>query len=82
MPHDPGRVAECQAWLRRALVDLDSAGILLGAPKPLPESAVFHCQQAAEKAWKAFLCWYDVPFRKTHDLRELGQRCATLDGSL
>jgi HEPN domain-containing protein len=82
MPHDSGRIAECRAWLRRARSDLDSAAILVGAPEPRPESAVFHCQQAVEKAWKAFLVWHDVPFRKTHDLRELGESCVALDGSL
>jgi len=49
---------------------------------PIPEDAVFHAQQAVEKALKAFLCWYDVPFRKTHDLRELGRQCVSLDNSL
>lgn len=43
---------------------------------------MFHCQQAAEKAWKAFLFWNDIPFRKTHDLRELGIACASVDPSL
>jgi hypothetical protein len=32
-------------------------------------AAVFHCQQAAEKALKGFLAWHDVPFRKTHTLK-------------
>ncbi|MGC8874680.1 MAG: HEPN domain-containing protein [Chloroflexia bacterium] len=82
MPHDPGRVAECRAWFRRARSDLDAAAIRLGAPEPRPESAVFHCQQAVEKAWKAFLVWHVVPFRKTRDLRELGEACVAMDGSL
>jgi HEPN domain-containing protein len=82
MPLDPEKIAECQAWLRRARNDLDSAAILLEAPEPRPDSAVFHCQQAVEKSWKAFLVWHDVPFRKTHDLRELGESCVALDGSL
>uniref|UniRef100_A0A7C2WSS0 HEPN domain-containing protein n=1 Tax=Thermorudis sp. TaxID=1969470 RepID=A0A7C2WSS0_9BACT len=82
MPHDPAKVAECRAWLDRAWADLDSAAILLGPTRPRPDTALFHCQQAAEKAWKAFLCWYDVPFRKTHNLRELGEACAALDSSL
>jgi len=82
MPLDPEKVAECRAWLGRAWADLDSAGILLGADRPRPDTALFHCQQAAEKAWKAFLFWSDVPFRKTHNLRELGEACARVDGSL
>ena len=35
-----------------------------------------------QKAWKAFRAWHDVPFRRTHDLRELGAACALLDTSL
>jgi len=31
---------------------------------------------------KALLAWHDVPFRKTHDLAEIGQQCIGLDRSL
>ncbi len=82
MQHDPAKVAECHAWLDRAWADLDSAAILLGAARSHPDTAMFHCQQVVEKAWKAFLFWHDVPFRKTHDLRELGGACSALDSSL
>jgi HEPN domain-containing protein len=82
MPLDPEKVAECRAWLGRAWADLDSAAILLSADRPRPDTALFHCQKAAEKAWKAFLFWSDVPFRKTHNLRELGGACARMDESL
>lgn len=82
MPHDPAKVAECRGWLGRAWADLESATILLGAARPRPDAALFHCQQAAEKAWKGFLFWHDVPFRKTHNLRELGEACGALDSSL
>jgi HEPN domain-containing protein len=82
MPHDPAKVAECRAWLHRAWADLDSAGILLASAHPRPDTALFHCQQAVEKAWKAFLFWHDAPFRKTHNLRELGEACAGIDRSL
>ena len=82
MLHDPSKVAECRAWLERTSADLDSAAILLGATRPRPDTALFHRQQAAEKAWKAFLVWHDVPFRKTHNLRELGASCTAVDASL
>jgi len=82
MSLDPQKIAECRAWLGRAWADLDSATILLAAQRPHPDTALFHCQQAAEKTWKAFLFWHDVPFRKTHNLRELGEACARVDGSL
>ena len=42
----------------------------------------FHAQQASEKAMKALLAWHDLPFRKTHNLEELGQQCVKLDASL
>ena len=82
MPHDPQRLAECRAWLERAQADLESASILLAAARPRRDTALFHCQQAVEKAWKAFLFWNDTPFRKTHNLRELGEACVRLDASL
>ncbi|HWP28956.1 MAG TPA: HEPN domain-containing protein [Chloroflexota bacterium] len=82
MPHDPARVAECRAWLDRAWADLESAAILLGPAQPRRDTAMFHCQQAVEKAWKAFLFWHDVPFRKTHNLRELGEACVVIDAAL
>lgn len=82
MPHDPAKVAECQGWLDRAWADLDAATILLSAARPRADTALFHCQQAVEKAWKGFLVWHDVPFRKTHNLRELGEACTAVDGSL
>jgi HEPN domain-containing protein len=44
--------------------------------------AVFHCQQAAEKTLKAFLVAHERPFRKTHDLDELGNAVAALDATL
>ena len=82
MAHDPQRLAECRAWLTRAQGDLESANILLTAEHPRPDAALFHCQQAVEKTWKAFLFWNDFPFRKTHDLRELGESCVRIDTSL
>jgi HEPN domain-containing protein len=38
-------------------------------PAPSPrEEALFHCQQAAAKAIKAFLTLHQIHFQKTHDL--------------
>ncbi|HTE83978.1 MAG TPA: HEPN domain-containing protein [Dehalococcoidia bacterium] len=82
MQLDPQKVAEAREWLERASDDLREAEHDLTAAPPLVRGAVFHSQQAAEKAWKALLFWHDVPFRKTHDLRELGSVCTRLDGSL
>ncbi len=82
MPPDATRVADTQGWLRKAAGDLRGAEVDLAALPPLTGDAAFHCQQAVEKALKAFLAWHDVPFRKTHDLAETGEQCAAIDASL
>jgi HEPN domain-containing protein len=82
MPDDATRGADTRGWLRKAADDLRGAKVDLAADPPLTGDAAFHCQQAAEKALKAFLTWHDIPFRKTHDLAEIGQQCVRLDVSL
>jgi HEPN domain-containing protein len=82
MQPDPQRLADTASWLRKASSDLRYAGIDLAAEPAAPEDAVFHCQQAVEKALKAFLVWSDVPFPKTHDLGRLGSQAVRLDPSL
>ncbi len=82
MPHDPARVADVKAWLAKATVDLRAAKHDRTAKPPITEDIVFHAQQLVEKSLKAFLCWHDVPFRKTHNLIEVGELCATIDGTL
>lgn len=44
----------------------------------MTDQAVYHAQQAAEKALKGFLTWHERVFRKTHNLVELGEVCADL----
>jgi HEPN domain-containing protein len=82
MQHDPELVAETRGWLDRAMEDLAVARHVLFTDPPFIGAALFHAQQAAEKATKAFLTWHARPFRKTHDLAELGERCAAVDPSL
>jgi hypothetical protein len=65
MPHDPARVEDTLAWVTRALSDLRAGTHQLTATPPFTCDAVFHAQQAAEKAFKAFLAWHDDPFPKT-----------------
>ena len=31
---------------------------------------------------KGYLAWHDVPFRKTHDLEEIGEACVAIDSKL
>lgn len=78
----PEKLAEVKAWLSKAANDLRAAEVDLAASPPLLEDALFHCQQAAEKALKGFLTAHDKIFRKTHDLDELAQSCESIDPSL
>ncbi len=60
---------EIQRWLIKSQRDLGSARRLMEGDEPYLDTAVYHCQQAAEKALKAFLTYHDIVFEKTHDLR-------------
>ena len=82
MPPEPVRTVDARAWLVKAARDLRRVEILLAAEPADPEGALFHSQQAAEKAIKGFLTWHDVPFRRVHELDEIGAQCVGVDSSL
>ncbi len=54
MPPDSVRAADTRGWLARARMDLRGAEVDLAASPPLCGDAAFRCQQAIEKALKAF----------------------------
>ncbi len=76
------RLVDTRGWFQKVAEDLYSARIGLAAVPPALGDVLFHCQQAIEKALKGFLTWYDQPFRKTHDLRELREQCLEVDATL
>ena len=78
---DPVRFSNTRDWLLRTKEDLDAATLMLAASSPLVRTALFHCQQAVEKAMKAFLTWHDAAFREVHNLEELGKSCCRLDSA-
>ena|SRR6266511_616926 len=78
MPHDPARVADTKPWLVKAAEDIRAGANQLSATPPYLADAVFHAQQACEKAMKGFLAWHDRPFGKTHNLVELGRACVSI----
>ena len=82
MSPDPTRLADTKAWLTKAGQDLRRVEILLGTEPPDVEGALYHCQQAAEKAFKSFLTWHDVPFRRVHELDVIGGHCVDVDPTL
>ena len=63
-------------WMTRADHDLRSARALASLDDPLLDTAIYHCQQAAEKAIKAWLQGLDEPFPKTHDITDLVTQAA------
>lgn len=58
-------------WLTRAQHDLMSARVLAASEPPLLDTAVYHCQQAAERAVKGFLVFSDHEFERVHDVEVL-----------
>lgn len=75
---DP-KAHEIRQWLVRADHDLRSARLLFIADPPLFDTAVYHCQQTAEKALKAYLTLKDTPFQKVHALSVLVEQCMQSD---
>lgn len=67
----PEVAQEVKEWLERAAEDWREAEHDLAAAPPFLRGALFHCQQAAEKAIKAFYLVLQRDFRYTHDLGTL-----------
>lgn len=64
-----------EEWMDYARRDILSA-VYLTSMKPEPlEIICFHCQQAAEKALKAYLVSKELRIPKTHDLDKLLELC-------
>jgi HEPN domain-containing protein len=69
-------------WLAKADEDLNAAKALLSLGTSFFSTIGFHCQQAAEKYFKAFLTWQQIEFPKTHDLSLLLSLISTAAPSL
>ena len=70
-----------QAWLIKSRNDLDTARQISSLPEGHLDTAIYHCQQAAEKAIKGFLAFHDHELERTHDLKRLLQIAAADDGA-
>ena len=77
MTPSEARARESREWLAKAEEDLASARVLIGSGHIA--NALFFCQQAAEKAVKAWLQSKDDPFPKTHDIEDLVEQAAKLN---
>jgi len=58
-------------WLTKAKHDLQNARIVSTASDGPLDTAIYHCQQAAEKALQGWLTWRGITVVKTHDLVRL-----------
>ncbi len=68
---NPEREEIVRSWHRKAASDLAYAELGLSSGETFRAGAVYHCQQAAEKALKALLCLSGVTPPKNHDLVRL-----------
>jgi HEPN domain-containing protein len=67
------------AWLLKADSDLRLAEVGLRQDDPITDGAIFHTQQCAEKALKAFLAFKRAEIKKTHNIAKLVAMCAMFD---
>jgi len=65
------RHEQAMEFLAKAAEDEALVDEVLGSPRVADAIIGLHCQQAAEKLLKAVLPELGLPFRRTHDLREL-----------
>lgn len=68
-----------EAWIFKAGNDLKSAKKLMEGTAPVLDTAIYHAQQCAEKALKAYLSYKQQPVQKTHDVELLAELCGSLD---
>lgn len=68
-----------QSWIEYADNDLCAAQVLIDHKKPLIGVALYHIEQAVEKALKAFLIFNNTSFALTHDLKPLLTSCSKID---
>jgi len=55
--------------------------VLAASSPPLLDTAIYHCQQTAEKAVKGFLVFCDQEFERIHDVEVLVQAAVPYEAS-
>jgi len=75
------QTTEAQAWLVKSWRDLEMARRAANVAPPLYDMAVYHCQQSAEKAVKAFLVFHGKAYEKTHDIEVLVDRAKAIEAT-
>jgi HEPN domain-containing protein len=68
-----------RSWLRKASHDLTASRWLGTCDPPLLDVAMCHCQEAAEKALRGYLVFYDQPEEDTHDVGLLLEQATVIE---
>jgi HEPN domain-containing protein len=68
-----------QSWLLNASDDLGLARLAAEHDRAFPVGVLYHCQQAAEKALKGFLVFWDRQPPRTHNLVVLLEQSAEIE---
>jgi HEPN domain-containing protein len=68
-----------ESWLLKANNDLTSSKKLMKGEDAVLDTAIYHTQQCAEKALKAYLAYKQHPIEKTHDVEYLIELCSEYD---
>ncbi|MDB9445274.1 hypothetical protein CEP10_14690 [Cylindrospermopsis raciborskii S07] len=76
---DSPKDEEVRQWIIKSQRDIKVARILIENEVSLLDAVVYHCQQSAEKALKAYLTYQDLVFKKTHDLGVLVEMCSVFE---
>lgn len=71
----PESLKLAQIWLAKAQSDLATAKLLIQGAERHLDTGSYHCQQAVEKAIKAWLTAHEIVFAKTHSLEILVNLC-------
>ncbi|MDR1196195.1 MAG: HEPN domain-containing protein [Endomicrobium sp.] len=58
-------------WILVADKDIETIKVLMESPTFITHSIAFHCQQAIEKYFKAYLLEHGWELKRTHDLMRL-----------
>lgn len=70
-----------RAWLIKARNDLTTARQVSARPDGPLDTAIYHCQQAAEKAVKGFLAFHDHRLERSHDVEWLVDLASSYESS-
>ena len=65
-----------ETWLIKSRNDLKSSKKLIEGDDAVLDTSIYHTQQCAEKALKAYLAFKKHPVEKTHDVEYLIELCS------